>query len=362
MSWVLLSDEALDDPRLLTLGRGQVLMHLEALAYSNRYGLDGRIPRRALVKLTTEPDPPGAASALVDAGLWADEGDAWQLVWLQDQQPTAAEMLERKEAAKRRMRHNRGKHDLCDPAKCWVLRQGSSPERSGERSHARSGHHSSPTLSSPKRREEKGERSTAGGAPATVDGQEAVAAAPPARWDWQPADELQYALASEAGFTDCSRCKGWFPESICTDEEGAGEYYAWCPQCRSMRRVAQRRKCLAFKKNGSECRNDRAGASPWCRYHDDADSRGQAGPGETRDTIDRQADRALEQANDRPAFITVSADTAIPAEDAVADEQPAVPRRELARIIREAPSDAMRHRYRKIFDRTYGPLYGRSAA
>jgi hypothetical protein len=37
-------------------------------------------------------------------------------------------------------------------------------------------------------------------------------------------------------------------------------------------------------------------------------------------------------------------------------------RRDLAQIVRDAPSEPMRHRYRKIFDKAYGELYGRVSA
>lgn len=45
MTWVKLSDTALDEPFLLDVPRSAVLLHLEALAYSNRYGTDGVIHR-----------------------------------------------------------------------------------------------------------------------------------------------------------------------------------------------------------------------------------------------------------------------------------------------------------------------------
>jgi hypothetical protein len=39
------------------------------------------------------------------------------------------------------------------------------------------------------------------------------------------------------------------------------------------------------------------------------------------------------------------------------NDPPPISRRELGRIIREAPTDAMRNRYRRIFDKSYGELY-----
>lgn len=125
MTWVKLSDTALDEPFLLDLPRGVVLMHLEALSYSNRYGTDGVIHRAALRKITTEPDPEAAAEALCDAKLWAPIQEGWQLAWLLNDQPTAEEIESWKQRqAERQARHRRhvnGDHSTCDPKRCHVL-------------------------------------------------------------------------------------------------------------------------------------------------------------------------------------------------------------------------------------------------
>ena len=125
MTWVKLSDTALDEPFLLPLSRGSVLLHLEALAYSNRYAVDGVIHRAALRKLTTEPDPEAAVAELVDAGLWEATASGWQLVWLLDDQPTSREIHTAREQARTRQErkrlHGKGQHHKCEPDRCKVL-------------------------------------------------------------------------------------------------------------------------------------------------------------------------------------------------------------------------------------------------
>jgi hypothetical protein len=137
MTWVKISDTALDEPFLLDLPRGAVLLHIEALAYSNRYAVDGAIHRAALRKLTTEPDPDVAAAALVSAGLWGATREGWQIRWLLNDQPSSAEIQAGRELARmrqeRRRRHNKGDHAICDPDRCRVL------TRDGKRDSTRDG-------------------------------------------------------------------------------------------------------------------------------------------------------------------------------------------------------------------------------
>jgi len=290
VSWVKLDDNALDDPRLLALERGTVLLHLEALAFSNRYGLDGSIPRAALQKMTTEPDPARAAAALVEAGLWEASDDGWQLIWLLGDQFTAEKAKELREEARARMErvraHNKDDHRLCDPKRCWVL-------RSGERSRERSGSPSSPVPSSPKRKEDEGERSTAGGASAAAGGTEPAVAAPPARWG-PPLNDLDGAFLDQwmtAGYDWCTRCQGAFPSTIIQEDPRDDAYL--CPSCTATK--GRRPKgCLAFTKAGKKCGNDHQADSLWCKYHPTEDRRGQAGPDE-REVIDRPADKAIAQ-------------------------------------------------------------------
>lgn len=116
VTWVKLTDSALDEPFLLDVSRGAVLLHIEALAYSNRYATDGVIHRAALRKLTTEPDPLAAAAELVAAGMWMATQEGWQLLWLLNDQPSSDEIQASREQARhrqaRKRRHTKGDHSI----------------------------------------------------------------------------------------------------------------------------------------------------------------------------------------------------------------------------------------------------------
>jgi hypothetical protein len=140
MSWVKLTDTALDDPGFLTLSRGARLLHLEALAFASRHTTDGLVPGHALSRLTDEPDAEVSADALVAAGLWERADSGWRLVWLQDDQPSAEDVARKRAVdahrARRTRQHHAGDHSLCtDPRWCgWLRSQGTSDERHDERS------------------------------------------------------------------------------------------------------------------------------------------------------------------------------------------------------------------------------------
>lgn len=295
MTWVKLDDNALDDPRLLNLARGEVLMALEGLAYSNRYLLDGRLPREALRKITTEPDLEAAAAHLVAAGIWKATDEGWQILWLLDDQPKATVVEEERKAARgrsqrhreRERKHRNGDHTLCDSAKCWVLRAG---ERSGERTNERSAPH--PVPPRPARDEKDKETGDPGAASAAIAAPGGGnGAASPVSW-LPPVDDGDDAwwASLDAGFRDCSRCGVWLPRTALKEEtsDSEGEVF-WCPSC-SMGRWGD--DCMAFKKDGTQCGNDRAPDGLWCRYHRKESQRGAPGADE-RAVIERAALAAL---------------------------------------------------------------------
>ena len=126
MTWVKLDDNALDDPAFMRLTRSARLLHLEALAWSNRHSAGGRIPAATLSRVTDEPDPRQAAGELVEAGLWAMTADGWQLAWLLEDQPTPEETEKQRERNRvkqaRHRRHTVGDHSTCTARYCASVR------------------------------------------------------------------------------------------------------------------------------------------------------------------------------------------------------------------------------------------------
>jgi len=126
MTWVKLDDNAPDDPTFVSLPRGVRLLHLEALAWSNRHAAGGRIPISALFRISDEPKTSEAVERLVSAGLWEADPDGWRLVWLLDDQPTPDEIDKARERNRRKQKrhrdHLRGDHSGCDPKWCKAAR------------------------------------------------------------------------------------------------------------------------------------------------------------------------------------------------------------------------------------------------
>lgn len=109
-------DSALVDTAFLEeqadeLSRGERLLRVEAEAWSKLIRSDGFISRRSLRRITDEPDPEGAARALVDAGLWAAAPAGWQIVGFLDRQMSAQRVKEHQEAARGRYDRYRQKHE-----------------------------------------------------------------------------------------------------------------------------------------------------------------------------------------------------------------------------------------------------------
>lgn len=116
MTWVKLSDDALDDPQVVDLPAQVIVDYLRALGWSNRWARDGRVPAAKA----------GASGpAWVTAGLATELEDGYQLDWLLGDQPTAREIEERRkddrQRQERRRRHLNKDHSLCDPTRCKVL-------------------------------------------------------------------------------------------------------------------------------------------------------------------------------------------------------------------------------------------------
>lgn len=105
MTWVKLSDNFGDDPRVLELGdraAAGAWLFVRCLCYSNRHLTDGRIPAAF-----TRAEDPGLLQAMVGSGLLVAAGDGAFLVDVADQ-PTSAEVLARREAWAERQKKKRG--------------------------------------------------------------------------------------------------------------------------------------------------------------------------------------------------------------------------------------------------------------
>lgn len=117
MTWVKLGDEFSDDADAAGLSDAAVRTHTDALVWSARRLLDLRVPKRDLARFAFSPDADAATKELETAGWWADDGDAWQLVYRSDWQQTRDVVERQREATRERQersrRHRTGDHSMC---------------------------------------------------------------------------------------------------------------------------------------------------------------------------------------------------------------------------------------------------------
>lgn len=92
MTWTKLPDDLPD--RHLELSDAAFRLHVAATIYSNRIGLDGRIPRArlALIPVPARTRRPKVISELVTAGLWTDHEDGVTILDFLEHQPSAEEV------------------------------------------------------------------------------------------------------------------------------------------------------------------------------------------------------------------------------------------------------------------------------
>lgn len=123
MTWTRISDTFTDQPNVLGLSDAAFRAHIEALVWSNRQLTDGRIPAAGLRRIASAADTKAVVAELLAAGMWQEDGDAYELDWA-DQESRENVEARRTEWARRAARqrlHNRGDHSTCDPKRCRVL-------------------------------------------------------------------------------------------------------------------------------------------------------------------------------------------------------------------------------------------------
>lgn len=121
VAWTRLGYEFSDEARDLTDAEHRI--HVDALGWSNRHGLDLLVPKRDLGKFAESPDAAGAADGLIAKGWWADRDGCWYIgLRFPEWQLERAVIEQRREASALRMRrsrlHKAGDHTLCLADSC----------------------------------------------------------------------------------------------------------------------------------------------------------------------------------------------------------------------------------------------------
>jgi hypothetical protein len=120
MTWTKLGDDFCDRPGLFGVSRSARYLLVELYVFANRVGLDGRIPRRQLHRLTDAENPDLELKELVEVGAVEIDGGAIVIDW--SDQETKERIDQRRRATRERKerwkRHRSGDHALCLPESC----------------------------------------------------------------------------------------------------------------------------------------------------------------------------------------------------------------------------------------------------
>lgn len=106
MTWVKLDDAFADHPKVDRLGDAAFRLHVSALCYSARLLTDGRIPARAIRRLTPTAEL-DLVDELIDAGLWHADGDGYVVNDFLEYNQAAADVKARRKADAERKRRQR---------------------------------------------------------------------------------------------------------------------------------------------------------------------------------------------------------------------------------------------------------------
>lgn len=98
MAWVRLDDSMPHHPKVIAAGPQAFALDVAAIAYSNRYGLDGVIDVRSLCHvLPSLRSPSRVADKLVEVGRWERIEGGYRIHDYHEYQPTAAETRAKRE-------------------------------------------------------------------------------------------------------------------------------------------------------------------------------------------------------------------------------------------------------------------------
>lgn len=107
MSWAKFDDQFPHHPKILRAGPEAAWLHVCGVCWSARYLTDGRIPKSAIATLSSVREPDRFAVTLVEVGVWHDRGDFYEIHDYLEYNPSKADELARREAARNRQASHR---------------------------------------------------------------------------------------------------------------------------------------------------------------------------------------------------------------------------------------------------------------
>ncbi|WP_130291299.1 hypothetical protein [Pseudonocardia sediminis] len=113
--WTKLGSELLD--AFEELPAEAAWLHIQALLYSNRAGLDLDIPKRKFVKFAHTQDPT-VVDQLVGEGWWEDRGSSYYVGCYRPEWQLSADVVEHRRQQNANRQERKRRHDAADHSMC----------------------------------------------------------------------------------------------------------------------------------------------------------------------------------------------------------------------------------------------------
>lgn len=101
LPWFMVHSDVWSHPKMAGLTDSAYRLCINSWAYATQYGTDGKIPAAALRVIGGKDRD---ATALVDAGLWHQNGDGWHINDYREHQAPAIRLEEKKARDRERAR------------------------------------------------------------------------------------------------------------------------------------------------------------------------------------------------------------------------------------------------------------------
>ncbi len=129
MAWARLDDTLPVHPKVRALSDAAFRLYICAICWSNLHLTDGYVPSDQLRYLSDVRRPRLCVDQLVQAGLWEDAKDGWQIHDYLEYQPSAEKVQQEREAKRKRQAKWRGHVDASTDASQEPSRDASSRAR-----------------------------------------------------------------------------------------------------------------------------------------------------------------------------------------------------------------------------------------
>lgn len=98
MTWFKLDDQFPDHPKVVAAGGDAAWLHVCGCCYAAKHETNGKVPKNIVPRLSDRKNPMKLAGALVDAGLWHDLGDEYEIHDFLEYNPSKAELDSKRKA------------------------------------------------------------------------------------------------------------------------------------------------------------------------------------------------------------------------------------------------------------------------